>query len=127
VLRAGWKPAFDFIVHEYAGYAMMPLALGLVWAEFKLIDWLLVPVQKMSREEVVKAGLAEARAEIERQAAGRKAWQEGRPRAGEPPHPAAPFLPLSPTGTSHGATAAGGTIARQADDTPPPPGPGAGP
>lgn len=126
VLRAGWREAFNFIVHDFAGWLMMPLALGLVWAEFKLIDWLLVPVQKMSREEVVKAGLAEARAEIERQEAGRKAWQEG-PRAGGGPHAAAPFLPLSPSGTSHGATAAGGTIARQSDDTPPPPGPGIGP
>lgn len=130
VLRAGWKPAFDLIVHDFAGWLMMPLALGLVWAEFKLIDWLLVPVQKMSREEVVKAGLAEAKAEIERQEAGRKAWQEGRPRTGSEPHPAAPFLPLTPAGTSHGATATGGTIAQQTDDTPAPPtrpGPGAGP
>lgn len=121
VLVAGWTDAFNFIVHEYAGYAMMPLALGLVWAEFKLIDWLLVPVQKMSREEVVKAGLAEAKAEIERQEAERKAWQEGRPRATGEPHPAAPFLPFTPTGTAHGATAAGGTIAQQAGTATPPP------
>jgi exosortase/archaeosortase family protein len=129
VLWAGWKGAFDLIVHDFAGWLMMPLALGLVWAEFKLIDWLLVPVQRMSREEVVKAGLAEAKAEIERQEAERKAWHEGRPRTAGEPHPAAPFLPLTPAGTAHGATAAGGTIARQSDDTPPPnhPGPGAGP
>ncbi|MCU0703050.1 MAG: exosortase/archaeosortase family protein [Fimbriiglobus sp.] len=120
VLLAGWKEAFDFIVHDFAGWAMMPLALGLVWAEFKLIDWLLVPVVRMSREEVVKAGLAEARAEIERQEIARR----GNAPAGKAdPHPAAPFLPLTPAGTSHGATAAGGTIANPAT---PPPRPGSG-
>lgn len=126
VLLAGWKEAFDFIVHDFAGWAMMPLALGLVWVEFWVIDWLLVPVVRMSREEVVKAGLAEARAEIERQ----RAQQAGEsPRDHHTPHPAAPFLPLTPTGTSHGATAAGGTIAHKADTGTPPPrsAPGAGP
>jgi exosortase/archaeosortase family protein len=122
VLVAGWKEAFDLIVHEYAGYAMMPLALGLVWLEFRLIDWLLVPVVRMSREEVVKAGLAEARAEIERQEADRRARQAGEVRRESDPHPAAPFLPLTPAGTAHGATAAGGTITPRPD-----PGPGAAP
>jgi exosortase len=120
VLLAGWQKAFDFIVHEFAGLLMPVLALGLVWLEFKLIDWLLVPVQYMTREEVVKAGLAEAKAEIERQAAERQAMHEtlaartGRVAA-DTPHPAAPFLPLTPSGTAHGATAAGGT-----HPTPPP-------
>jgi hypothetical protein len=123
---AGWQEAFNLIAHDLFGYAMIVLALGLVWVEFWLIDWLLVPVVRMSREEVVKAGLAEARAEIERQ----RAQQAGEPpHDHHTPHPAAPFLPLTPTGTSHGATAAGGTIAHKADTgTPPPrPAPGAGP
>lgn len=119
VLLAGWKEAFDVIVHDFAGWAMMPLALGLVWAEFRLIDWLLVPVVRMSREEVVKAGLAEARAEIERQ----RSQQAGEVPRRSDPHPAAPFLPITPTGTSHGATAAGGTIAQQADTATPAPRP----
>ncbi len=123
VLLAGWREAFDVIVHDFAGWAMMPLALGLVWLEFKLIDWLLVPVIRMTGEEVVKAGLVEARAEIERKDAARRAVPANEP------HPAAPFLPLTPAGTSHGATAAGGTIAPRPDgQTPPPrPQPGAGP
>lgn len=122
VLLAGWKEAFDFIVHDFAGWAMMPLALGIVWLEFKLIDWLLVPVVRMSREEVVKAGLAEAKAEIERQEADKRARQAGEVPRDSDQHPAAPFLPLTPAGTSHGATAAGGTITPRPD-----PGPGAAP
>lgn len=121
VLLAGWREAFEWIVHDLAGYAMIVLALGLVWVEFRLIDWLLVPVIRMSREEVVKAGLVEARAEIERQEAAKR---------GEPtrePHPAAPFLPLTPAGTSHGATAAGGTITPRTDGQAPRPAAGAGP
>lgn len=123
VLLAGWREAFDVIVHDMAGWAMMPIALGLVWLEFKLIDWLLVPVVRMSREEVVKAGLVEARAEIERQESARRAGPA------TDPHPAAPFLPLTPAGTSHGATAAGGTLSPRTDGQNPPPrsGPGASP
>jgi exosortase len=126
VLRAGWKEAFDLVIHDFAGWAMMLPALGLVWLEFRLIDWVLIPVTYLSREEVVKAGLAEARAEIAKQEADRKALQEalaargGRPAGPGETHPAAPFLPLTRAGTSHGATAAGGTIATPAD-TPPPP------
>ena len=93
---------------------MMPLALLLVWAEFKLIDWLLVPVERVSKEEALKAGMAEARAEIERQHKQRQTWT-----ATDTPHPAAPFLPLTRSGTAHGATAAGGTLANP-PITPPP-------
>jgi exosortase len=124
VLIAGWKQAFDFIVHDFAGWLMMPLALGIIWAEFKLLDWLFTPVTYMSREEVAKAGFAEARAEIERAAAESKAMQEAvSARSGRHPvptgerHPAAAFLPLTAAGTSHAATAAGGTF----NQTPPPP------
>jgi exosortase len=125
VLVAGWKQAFDFIVHDFAGWAMMPIALGLIWLEFRLIDWILIPVTYMSREEVAKAGFAEARAEIERQEAERKALHAtlaARQRVGESgsSHPAAPFLSITPEGTAHGATAAGGTIARTSSDTPHP-------
>ena len=126
VLIAGWQQAFDFIVHDFAGWLMMPMALGIIWLEFKLLDWLFVPVQYMSREEVAKAGFAEARAEIERADAESKAMHDiisaRSGRHTEPPaerHPAAPFLPLTPAGTSHAATAAGGTFYR-APPTPPP-------
>jgi len=122
VLVAGWRQAFELIVHEYAGYAMILPALGLMWVEFWLIDWVLVPVVRMSREEVVRAGLAEARAEIERQEAAKRALQAGEIGRDPNPHPAAPYLPLTPAGTSHGATATGGTITPRTDS-----GPGAAP
>ncbi len=113
MLLAGWREAYKLIAHDLAGLVMILLSLGLVWLEFKLIDWLLVPVIRMSREEVVRAGIAEARAEIER--------QETTKRVSTSPHPAAPFLPLTPAGTSHGATATGGTInPRPTGDKPPP-------
>ncbi len=112
VLAAGWKEAFEFIIHDLAGFLMLLLALGLVWVEFKVIDWLFVPVEQASREEALKAGMAEARAEIERQQKQRQAWSDT-------PHPAAPYLPLTRAGTAHGATAAGGTMANP-PHTPPP-------
>lgn len=115
MLLAGWREAYKLIAHDLAGLVMILLSLGLVWLEFKLIDWLLVPVIRMSRDEVVKAGLADARAEIERQDATKRVVPA------PVPHPAAPFLPLTPAGTSHGATATGGTInPRPTADKPPP-------
>jgi exosortase len=39
----GGKELGDFIFHDLAGWLMMPLALGLLWAELKLIDLILVP------------------------------------------------------------------------------------
>ena len=126
VLVAGWKPAFDFIVHDFAGWLMPIAGLGLVWAEFKLIDWLLVPVERVSREEALKAGMAEARAEIERQQRQRQAWTGADTPPPATPHPAAPFLPLTRSGTAHGATAAGGTLANP-PETPPPKAPPEGP
>ncbi len=128
VLLAGWRQAFDLIVHDFAGWLMMPIALGLIWLELWLIDWLFVPVQYISREEALKAGFAEARADIERarlekeQIQAALAARSGRvDRPGQDRHPAADFLPLSPAGTSHGATAAGGTIRLEQSPPPKPP------
>jgi len=134
VLVAGWQRAFEFIVHDFAGWAMMPVALGLIWLEFCVLDWLFTPVVYMSREEVAKAGFSEARAEIERAEAERVARQQAttsrtsRHAAPAERHPAAPFLPLTAAGTSHAATAAGGTISMEPlpppQTPPPPPSPG---
>lgn len=54
VYVAGWTRLGDLIVHDLAGYLMMPLALGFVWLELKLIDWLLVPAEASTRDDVVK-------------------------------------------------------------------------
>ena len=43
------------IFHDFAGWLMMPFALGLMWAELKLLDWLLVAdLARASREEIIK-------------------------------------------------------------------------
>jgi exosortase len=34
----------DLVFHDLAGWLMMPLALGMIWAELRLLDWVLVPV-----------------------------------------------------------------------------------
>lgn len=39
---AGQKLA-DLVFHDLAGWLMMPYALGLLWVELRLLDWLLVP------------------------------------------------------------------------------------
>jgi exosortase len=39
---AGPKLA-DLVFHDLAGWLMMPYALGLLWVELRLLDWLLVP------------------------------------------------------------------------------------
>jgi exosortase len=33
----------DLVFHDLAGWLMMPLALGLLWAELRLLSWVLVP------------------------------------------------------------------------------------
>jgi exosortase len=32
----------DYVFHDLAGWLMMPMALGLLWAELRLLDWVLV-------------------------------------------------------------------------------------
>jgi exosortase/archaeosortase family protein len=132
VLLAGWRAAFDLIVHDFAGWLMVPVALGFIWLELWLIDWLFVPVSYLSRDEVAKAGFAEARADIAKAEEERKQVQAAvaarsarmeHPGTERERHPAADFLPLTPAGTSHGATATGGTFRLEPTDEPPPPEP----
>jgi exosortase len=33
----------DYVFHDLAGWLMMPLALGMLWAELRLLSWVLVP------------------------------------------------------------------------------------
>jgi exosortase len=54
VYIAGWKALGDLIVHDLAGYLMMPLALGFIWLELKLIDWLFVVPPAADRDDVLK-------------------------------------------------------------------------
>ena len=92
VYHAGWNQLGDFVVHDLAGWLMMPFALGLVWLEFRLIDWIIVPVEFASMEEVTKASFTKAAEKIKREDAERAAmaavWK----------------APLAPTPPAGGAT-----------------------
>lgn len=55
VYYAGWKDLGDLIVHDLFGWLMMPLALGFIWLELRLMDWLFVPVATASQTDVLKA------------------------------------------------------------------------
>jgi exosortase len=54
VYVAGWQRLGDLIIHDLAGYLMMPLALAFVWLELRLIDWLAPPVVEPERDAVLK-------------------------------------------------------------------------
>jgi len=55
VYIAGWKQLGDLIVHDLAGYLMMPLALGFIWLELRVIDWLFVAPEGPDRDAVLKS------------------------------------------------------------------------
>lgn len=73
VYHAGWNQLGDFVVHDLAGWLMMPFALGLVWLEFRLIDWIIVPVEFASMEDVTKASFTKAAEKIKHEDAERAA------------------------------------------------------
>ncbi len=73
VYHAGWKQLGDFVVHDLAGWLMMPFALALVWLEFRLIDWIMPPVEFASMEEITKESLTKAAEKIKREEAERAA------------------------------------------------------
>lgn len=57
-----WKWLGDTIVHDLAGWLMMPLALGFLWLILKTIDWLFVVPPPPERDEVLKEATATAAA-----------------------------------------------------------------
>jgi exosortase len=61
VYHAGWKGFGDAIGHDMAGWLMMPVALGIIWLELWLLDWVWVPVEYATTDEVAKALLVRAR------------------------------------------------------------------
>jgi len=42
--------------HDLAGWAMMPVALGLVWLELKLFSWLFVEVEEVAAADLLRSG-----------------------------------------------------------------------
>lgn len=57
-----WKWLGDTIVHDLAGWLMMPLALGFMWLILKVIDWLFVVPPPPERDEVLKVATQSATA-----------------------------------------------------------------
>jgi exosortase len=52
----GGKELGDRVFHDFAGWMMMPIALGILWLELKLLDWVLVDAGgQASREDVLKS------------------------------------------------------------------------
>ena len=47
VYHAGWKKLGDAVVHDLAGWLMMPLALLMTWGVIRLIDWVAEPVDRL--------------------------------------------------------------------------------
>jgi exosortase len=47
VYHAGWKQLGDAVVHDLAGWLMMPLALAMTWGVLKLIDWVVVTEERL--------------------------------------------------------------------------------
>src|SRR5205823_142178 len=51
----GGKELGDRLFHDFAGWVMMPLALLILWAGLKVLDWVLVEdLGQASREDVIK-------------------------------------------------------------------------
>ena len=49
------KELGDKVFHDFAGWLMMPLALGMIWLELKVLDWVFVEdLSQASREEVIR-------------------------------------------------------------------------
>ena len=53
VYHAGWQSLGDLLIHDLAGWLMMPMALGLMWLMLKLIDWVTEPMARVSTEEAL--------------------------------------------------------------------------
>ncbi|MGL6073242.1 MAG: exosortase/archaeosortase family protein [Fimbriiglobus sp.] len=77
VYHAGWKELGDKLVHDVAGWLMMPLALGMLWLVIKAMDWVTEPVENINATEALGLGS---------QSSGRMR----RPSGGGPMNPLAP-------------------------------------
>jgi len=55
LFNEGGRDLGERVFHDFAGWLMMPLALLILWAELKLLDWVWVDEGgKASREEMIK-------------------------------------------------------------------------
>jgi len=51
--HAGWTKLADAVVHDLAGWLMMPLALAMLWFLVKLMDWITEPADRVSMTEAL--------------------------------------------------------------------------
>lgn len=58
----GWKRLGDAIIHDLAGWLMMPLALIFLWLELKILDWLFTTPAPPERDNVLKSATQTAMA-----------------------------------------------------------------
>ena len=56
VYHAGWPRLGDFVVHDLAGWLMMPLALLFLALELRLMDWVTAPTETVSPTELLGLG-----------------------------------------------------------------------
>jgi exosortase len=63
VYNAGWKQLGNAIVHDLAGWLMMPLAILFLWIEMKVLDWLFTTPAPPERDDIVKMAAQTAAAE----------------------------------------------------------------
>jgi exosortase len=89
VYANGWPWLGSVIVHDLAGWLMMPVALGFIWLELKVFDWVFPKPERGKSHEVLHKGY-------------QSFAQDLASRSGRHPVPAAPEGP-APTG-SLGAT-----------------------
>jgi exosortase len=55
--------AGEKMAHSMAGFAMMPVALGLVWLESKVYSWMFVEVEEMDAKRLLRRGTGTPRPE----------------------------------------------------------------
>ncbi len=53
VYHAGWTRLGHALVHDLFGWAMMPLALALIWIELRLLAWVVVPEEHLTTREAL--------------------------------------------------------------------------
>jgi exosortase len=56
--------AGDKIAHDLAGWAMMPIALGLVWLELRVLSWLFVDVEEVDARSLIRNRKRRSRREV---------------------------------------------------------------
>lgn len=55
----GGRELGERLFHDFAGWMMMPIALGILWLGLKTLDWLYVPeMVRASRDEVLRSNAA---------------------------------------------------------------------